>query len=126
MPLYTPKFSTSGFKGGKNILASEHVQMIEGGATLDAKKFSTGFHDVGKLIARNTTSGKYEPVAGKSDMTGFDNAGILNVDFENDGVNDLVAGEVIIRGSVYTAKLADTVPQFFKDANPLIRYVTHK
>lgn len=125
MPLYTPKFTDSGFNGGKNILASEHLQFIEGGATLDATKFATGYHDVGKLIARNTTTGKYEPVAGATDLTGFDNPGILNVDFTNDGENDLVAGEVIVRGSVYEAKLADTVPQFFKDANPQIRYVTH-
>lgn len=122
MPLYTPKFSNTNFTGGKNILASEHLQMVEGGATLDATKFATGFHDVGKLIARNTTTGKYEPF---SAVAGFDNFGILNVDFENDGENDLVAGEVIVRGSVYTAKLADAVTDEFKAANPLIRYVDH-
>lgn len=133
MPLYTPKFSDTGFKGGKNILASEHLQFIEGGATLDATKFAVGYHDVGKLIARNTTTGKYEPVAdvegdteaGTTGLEGFDNFGILNVDFTNDGVNDLVAGEVIVRGSVYEAKLADDVSDDFKVANPLIRYVTH-
>lgn len=122
MPLYTPKFSEAPFKGGRNILASEHLQFIEGGATLDAKAFATGYHNVGKLIARNTTTGKYEPF---SAVAGFDNFGILNVDFENDGVNDLVAGEVIVRGSVYTAKLADTVTDEFKAANPQIRYVSH-
>src|SRR6185312_11821726 len=125
MPLYTPKFSNTGFTGGKNILASEHLQFVEGGATLDASKFATGYHDVGKLIARNTTSGKYEPVADVADLSGFDNAGILNVDFTNDGENDLVAGEVIVRGSVYEAKLADEVSDDFKAANPLIRYVSH-
>lgn len=125
MGLYTPKFSNTEFKGGKNILASEHLQFIEGGATLDATKFATGYHDVGKLIARNTTSGKYEPVVGVTDLVGFDNAGILNVDFTNDGENDLIAGEVVVRGSVYTAKLADAVSDAFKAANPLIRYVDH-
>lgn len=122
MPLYTPKFNDEAFKGGKNILASEHLQFIEGGATLDATKFATGYHEVGKLIARNTTSGKYEPF---SVVAGFDNFGILNVDFTNDGTNDLVAGEVIVRGSVYEAKLADDVTAEFKAANPLIRYVSH-
>lgn len=122
MPLYTPKFSNTDFNGGKNILASEHLQFIEGGATLDATAFATGYHEVGKLIARNTTSGKYEPF---SAVVGFDNFGILNVDFTNDGTNDLVAGEVIVRGSVYEAKLADTVTAEFKAANPQIRYVTH-
>jgi len=125
MPLYTPKFTNTDFRGGKNILASEHLQFIEAGATLDATKFATGFNDVGKLIARNTTSGKFEPVADAEDLTGFDNFGILNVDFENDGTNDLIAGEVIVRGSVYEAKLADAVSDEFKAANPLIRYVTH-
>lgn len=122
MGLYTPKFSSTEFKGGKNILASEHLQFIEGGATLDATKFATGYHDTGKLIARNTTSGKYEPF---SAVEGFDNFGILNVDFTNDGENDLIAGELIVRGSVYTAKLADEVTDEFKEANPLIRYVSH-
>lgn len=125
MGLYTPKFSNTEFKGGKNILASEHLQFIEGGATLDATKFATGYHDVGKLVARNTTTGKFEPVAGAADLAAYDNFGILNVDFENDGVNDLIAGEVIVRGSVYEAKLADTVSDAFKDANPMIRYVRH-
>ena len=125
MPLYTPKFSNEEFSGGKNILASEHLQFIEGGATLDATAFATGYHDVGKLIARNTTTGKYEPVADAADLAGFDNFGILNVDFENDGENDLVAGEVIVRGSVYTAKLADEVSDAFRAANPMIRYVSH-
>lgn len=101
MPLYGPKFSETEFRGGKNILASEHLQFIEGGATLDATKFPVGYNDVGKLVARNTTTGKFEPVAEVEDLTGYDNFGILNVDFENDGETDLIAGEVIVRGSVY-------------------------
>lgn len=125
MPLYGPKFSGAEFRGGKNIIASEHLQFIEAGATLDATKFDVGYNDVGKLIARNTTTGKFEPVAGVADLTGFDNFGILNVDFENDGETDVIAGEVIVRGSVYEAKLADEVSDEFKAANPLIRYVTH-
>lgn len=125
MPLYGPKFSETEFRGGKNILASEHLQFIEGGATLDATKFPVGYNDVGKLVARNTATGKFEPVAEVEDLTGYDNFGILNVDFENDGKTDLIAGEVIVRGSVYEAKLADAVPDAFKAANPLIRYVKH-
>lgn len=125
MPLYGPKFSETEFRGGKNILASEHLQFIEGGATLDATKFPVGYNDVGKLVARNTTTGKFEAVAEVEDLSGYDNFGILNVDFENDGETDLIAGEVIVRGSVYEAKLADAVPDAFKAANPLIRYVNH-
>lgn len=133
MPLYTPKTSETDFRGGKNILASEHLQFIEAAATLDAEAFGEGYHDVGKLIARNKDSGFYEPVAGvtgddeegTTGLEGFDNFGILNVDWECDGVHNVVAGEVIVRGSVYEAKLADEVSDAFKQANPMIRYVTH-
>ena len=128
MPLYTPKFSSTVFKGGKNILASEHLEFVKGGATLDATKFTTGYHNVGKLIARNTTSGKYEPVKETTPGTldaGFDNFSILNIDFTNDGINDVIAGEVIVRGSVYTAKLADVPSVAFKKATPLIQYINH-
>lgn len=125
MPLYTPKASETGFRGGKNILASEHLQFIEAGGTLDATKFGAGYHDVGKLVARNTTTGKFEPVADVESLDGFDNFGILNVDYNCDGENDVIAGEIIVRGSVYELKLADEVSDEFKAANPMIRYVTH-
>lgn len=124
MPAYTPKFSSTGFKGGKNILASEHLQFIEGGATLDASAFSTGHHEIGELVARDLSTGKFVPFADGA-VGDFDNHGILNIDFDNDGEHDLVVGEVIVRGSVYEAKLASEVPASFKEANPLIRYVTH-
>src|SRR5699024_32305 len=125
MPLYTPKASETEFRGGKNILASEHLQFIEAAATLDAGAFGAGYHDVGKLVARNTSTGWYEPVADAEALEGFDNFGILNVDWECDGENNVVAGEVIVRGSVYEEKLADEVSDEFKAANPLIRYVKH-
>ena len=125
MPLYTPKASETEFRGGKNILASEHLQFIEAAATLDAGAFGAGYHDVGKLVARNTSTGLYEPVADAEALDGFDNFGILNVDWECDGENNVVAGEVIVRGSVYEEKLADEVSDEFKAANPLIRYVNH-
>ncbi|MGF7045693.1 hypothetical protein J2T13_000153 [Paenibacillus sp. DS2015] len=123
MPAYTPKFTTTAFKGGKNILASEHLQFIEGGATLDGTKFAAGLIEVGTLIARNTTSGKYEKF---TTVTGFDSLGILNIDAISDGVHDLVVGEVIVRGSVYEAKLpTNAALAAFKTAAPLIRYVKH-
>ena len=137
MPLYTPKCTKTDFVQGKNIVASEHLQFIEAGATLDAVAFGKGFHEVGKLIARNTSTGKFEPVADVEGSDGgedgepttgledYDNFGILNVDYDCDGENDVIAGEVIVRGSVYEEKLADEVSDDFKAANPLIRYVTH-
>lgn len=111
------------FRGGRNILASEHVQFIEAGATLDAEVFGAGYIELGTLIAQNVSTGKYEPVAGKTDLTGYVNPSILNIDADCDGINDLIAGEVIIRGSVYEQKLPDTVPAFFKSATPMIRFI---
>ena len=119
---YVPKFTKAAFVGGKNILASEHLQYIEGGATLDATAFDTGYNEVGQIIARNTTSGKFEPF---SAVEGFDNFAVLDEDFHNDGESDLIAGQVIVRGSVYEEKLPQVVPAEFKVANPQIRYVKH-
>lgn len=111
------------FRGGRNILASEHLQYIEAGATLDASVFGAGYIPLGTLIAQNLTSGKYEPVAESLDLTGYANPSVLNVDADCDGTNDLIVGEVIIRGSVYEAKLPTAVPAFFKTATPMIRFV---
>lgn len=123
MPAYSGVITKTGFSGGKNILASEHLQFIEAGATLDASSFGAGTIELGTLIARNLTSGKYEEF---TTAEGYDNFGILNIDAICDGENDLVVGEVIVRGSVYEAKLpANSALAEFKEANPLIRYVTH-
>ena len=122
---YGPIFRKTDFVGGKNILASEHFQYIEGGATLDHTKFPTGYNEVGLLVARNTTTGKFEPFTTGEDAPEYDNHGILNEDFDNSYEQDLVVGTVLVRGSVYEAKLPQAVPAEFKEANPLIRYVTH-
>src|SRR5690625_5636368 len=120
---YGPIFSETELQGGKNILASEHLKFVEAGATLDHKKFPTGFNEVGALVVRNETTGKFEPY---TVVEGFDDFGILNEDLRNDYEQDLIAAEVIVSGSVYEAKLPQEVPAEFKEANPLIRYVTHK
>ncbi|MED4172569.1 hypothetical protein P4631_08990 [Halalkalibacterium halodurans] len=131
MPIYTPKFSEQPFRGGKNILASEHLQFIEAGATLDAQAFGEGYVEIGTAIMRDQSTGKYVPYADDTSGVeptvpqGFDNFGILNVDWECDGENDGVVGEVIVRGSVYAAKLPDNVTDVFKANTPLIRYVDH-
>lgn len=125
---YTPKFTKTEVSSGKNILASSIVEYIHGGATLDATAFPVGLVKVGTLIARNTTSGKYEPYAESTAGTlepGFDNPYILNEDYVNDGVNDVIVGAVIIRGSVYELKLESTPSAAFKAANPNIFYVKH-
>ncbi len=124
---YTLKTSATEFKGGINILASEHFQFIEAGATLDAAKIGNKYLPVGTPIARNTTTGKFEDYKETTPGTlepGFDEFGLLNIDVEVDGVHDVIVGEVLIRGSVYDAKLPETVTDAFKNATrPLIRYV---
>ncbi|EOQ08286.1 hypothetical protein [Bacillus cereus] len=127
MPVYTPKFTEQPFKRGKNILASEHLQYIEGGATLDATKFGAKYVECGTTIARNITTGKFEPYKDGSEgalPTGFDEFAILDIDWDCDGKNDGVVGQVIVRGSVYESKLVG-VTETFKKATPLIRYVKH-
>lgn len=118
----------SEFKGGKNILASTHLQFKQVGATLDATAFPTGIVEVGTAIAQNSTTGKFEPYNESTPGTlepGYEDFAILNVDFENDGENDAVVGEVIVRGSVYEAKLVGVTDEF-KKATPMIRYVSEK
>lgn len=125
---YTLQLSREDYRGGKNILASEHLQYIEGGATLDATAFPVGYNELGLLIARNTTSGKFEPYAETTPGTlepGFDNFAVLNIDFNNNGEDDIIVGEVIIRGSVYADKLPAQPSDAFKAANDNIRFVSH-
>ncbi|MGE6896825.1 hypothetical protein [Priestia flexa] len=118
---YSLKDERTPFRGGKNILASIHMQYTEEGATLDASKIGANYLPVGTPIARNLTTGKYEVF---STATGFDDFSLLNVDVDCDGTHDVFVGEVLIRASVYDAKLPNTVTQAFKDlTKPLIRYV---
>lgn len=117
---YSLQTGQSPFKGGKNILASTHLQFKEVGGTMDATKFPVGVVDVGQVIGHNATSGKFEPF---TDAGTYDDFAILNVDFDNDGVNDTIVGELIVRGSVYNAKLVGVTAKF-KAATPLIRYVS--
>ncbi|EAC6949426.1 hypothetical protein ACS35_04765 [Listeria monocytogenes] len=121
MPIYTPKTSRTDFKGGKNILASEHFTFIEGGATLDAAKIGSGYVPVGQAIAQDATTGKWTKFVA-ADIATYADFGILNVDWNCNGVNDGIAGEVITRGSVYDAKLVDVTPEF-KEKTTEIRYV---
>jgi hypothetical protein len=116
---YSLQTGQSEFKGGKNILASTHLQFKEVGGTLDAKAFPVGKVEVGQVIAKDATSKKFVPYV---DGGTYSDLAILNVDFVNDGENDTIVGELIVRGSVYEAKLVG-VTDAFKDATPMIRYV---
>lgn len=117
---YNLQTGQSAFKGGKNILASTHLQFKEVGGTMDADAFPNGLVDVGQAIGKNPTSGKFEPF---TDAGTYDDFAILNVDFVNDGENDTIVGELIVRGSVYDAKLIGATAKF-KEATPMIRYVS--
>jgi hypothetical protein len=117
---YTLQTSRTDYKGGKNILASEHFQFIEAGATLDATAFGEGYIEVGTLVAKNSSTGKFEKF---TTTEGYEDFGILNIDVECDGVNDIIVGEVIVRGSVYEQKLPETPSEEFKAKTPMIRYV---
>lgn len=123
--VYTGQVKQTEFVGGKNILASEHLQFIEAAGTLDATAFATGIVPIGQLVARDLATGKYVPFEETFTAETHDNFSITNVDFDNDGENDAIIGELIVRGSVYEAKLAVEVPAAFKEANPQIRYVSH-
>lgn len=126
---YTLKTHRTDFKGGKNILASTHFQYVEAGVTLDAEAFGKGYIEVGTAIGRNKTTGKYEPYEDDNGQLNdkFDELGILNIDVDCDGENDIIVGEVLIRASVYEAKLPDNVTEAFKEATrPMIRYVNEK
>lgn len=123
---YNLQTSREAFVGGKNILASEHVQFIEVGATLDAVAFGAGKIELGALIARNETTGKFEPYNETTPGTlepGYTDFGVLNIDVNSDGENDIIVGEVIIRGSVYVDKMPAAPTDAFKAANDNIRYI---
>jgi hypothetical protein len=120
---YNLQTNREAFKGGKNILASEHVQFIEAGVTVAGGQ---GLLEAGTAVARDLATGKFvaysETTAGTLEPN-RDEFAILNVDVDTAG-GDAIVGEVIIRGSVYDAKLVG-VTDAFKDANKNIRYVKH-
>lgn len=116
---YNLQTSETSFKGGKNILASEHVQFVEAGATL---KGGEGALQCGQAIARVASTGKWVKFVAANVAT-YDDFGILNVDADAT-TYDAIVGEVIVRGSVYDAKLIGAATEF-KAKVPNIRFVKH-
>lgn len=114
---YNLQRTTQAFKSGKNILASEHVQFVEAGATI---KGGEGALTCGQAIARDAT-GKWVKFVDANVAT-YTDFGILNVDVDAT-TYDAIVGEVIIRGSVYDAKLTGATATF-KGKVPMIRFVT--
>jgi hypothetical protein len=116
---YNLQTSQTSFKGGKNILASEHVQFVEAGVTL---KGGEGALECGQAIARVAADGKWVKFVALN-VANYDDFGILNVDADVT-THDAIVGEVIVRGSVYDAKLIGAVAEF-KAEVPNIRFVKH-
>lgn len=115
------------FVSGRNILASEHLEYVKGGATLDAASFGDAYIPVGTMIARNRSTGLYEAFDPEATElpAGFDNFSIMNIDVTSNGEDDIVIGELIFRGSVYVGKLPTEVPDVFRAATPMIQYIEH-
>src|SRR5699024_12755465 len=122
--VYGPHFSKTKLQGGKNILASEHLQFVEGGATLDHTAFPAGFNEVGALVARNASTGKIEPFSTEAEAPTYDDYGVLNEGFNNDYEQDLIAGEVIVWSSVYEDKLPKEQPAEVKESNLMTLFVS--
>lgn len=116
---YNLKTTRTAFSSGKNILASEHVQFVEAGVTLLGGE---GSLLTGQAIARVAASGKWVKFVDANVAT-YDDFGILNVDADAT-THDAIVGEVIVRGSVYDAKLIGAT-SVFKGKVPMIRFVKH-
>lgn len=121
----TFKYVREPFVEGKNILASEHFQFVEGGATFASVAAQT--YPVGTAVARNKTTGKWVKFVDADETAGnYDDYGILNVEVEFNGTDDVIVGEVIVRGSVYAAKLDASATDAFKaKVADRIRFVSH-
>lgn len=113
---YNLRITTDSFKSGKNILASEHVQFIEAGATI---KGGEGSLVCGQAVAKDA-SGKFVKFVDANVAT-YTDFGILNVDVDAT-TYDAIVGELIVRGSVYDAKLVGATATF-KGKVPNIRFV---
>lgn len=116
---YNLQTSQTAFKGGKNILASEHFQFVEAGVTV---KGGEGNLECGQAIARVAADGKWVKFAA-ADVANYDDFGILNVNVDAT-THDAIVGEVLVRASVYDAKLIGAAAEF-KAKTPAIRYVKH-
>lgn len=118
------------YKGGKTIIASRHMQYTEEGGTLDAALIGNRYVELGEPFVRDNASGRYVPFVDATHTTtgtlnaGFSDPVICNVDFNCDGSNNVIVGELLIRASVYSAKLPAKVTAAFKGITPNIRYVT--
>lgn len=117
------------FVGGKTILASVHFQYTEEGGTLDAAAIGDRYVELGEPFVFNEATGRYVPFVDATHITtgaltaGFSDPVICNVDFNCNGTDHVVVGELLIAASVYAPKLPAAVTAAFRAVTPNIRYV---
>lgn len=127
---YTPfNRDQTAFKSGKNILASEHFAYTEEGGTLDAVAIGNRYVEVGEPFVRDMATGKYVPFTDAAHLTtgalntGFADPVVCDIDFDCDGVNDVIVGQLLIKASLYPGKLPASVTDAFKElTHPNMRY----
>jgi hypothetical protein len=116
----------------KEIKASRHYAYIDGGITLDGSKFTAGELIVeGQVIARNTTSGKFEKYADATGAwpAGYDTPLVLDesVRFTATGDPETVnfdesVGQAMWHGAVIES-LCVGVTAAFKAKIPMVAFV---
>lgn len=118
------------FVGGKTIIASRHMQYTEEGGTLDAVAIGNRYVELGEPFVFQVSTGRYVPFVAATHVTagvlnaGFTDPVICNVDFNCNGADHVVVGELLIRASVYAPKLPAKVTAAFKAITPNIRYIS--
>lgn len=116
------------YKGGLQIRSSIHFRYTEEGGTLDAASIGARYCPVGLPFVRSAATGRYHPFVAATHVTGgvlnagFDDPVICDVDFDCDGVHNIVVGALLTHASVYSAKLPPEVTPEFKAITPNIRY----
>lgn len=136
MPYEVPRNKpATAFKGGSQIRSSIHYRYTEEGGTLDAAKIGARYVAVGEPFVRNQKTGRYEPwvdgthydaAAANKLKAGFEDPVICDVDFDCNGTDNVIVGQLLIEASVYDQKLPTKVTASFRAAtHPLIRY-THR
>lgn len=118
------------FVGGKTILASVHLRYTEEGGTLDAAAIGDRYVELGEPFVRDNATGRYVPFTDAAHITtgalnaGFSDPVICNVDFNCNGTDNVVVGELLYEASVYLPKLPDKVTPAFRAITPRIRYIS--
>lgn len=131
MPYEVPRNQdATAFKGGKTILASIHFKYTEEGGTLDATAIGDRYVELGEPFVRNNTTGRYVPFVAATHVAagvlaaGFSDPVLCNVDFECNGTDHVVVGELLYEATVYAPKLPAKVDAAFRGITPRIRYMT--